>query len=174
MNDEIDIIEILKKIYVSKKFIIYFSLIFSIIGVGASLLSTVKYSSSTVFIPQNQENNNSSLSGVASLVGINLGASSYGGDIPPSMYPQIGNSPKFKRLILDKIIDKSKNLTLKNFLIDYHKLENENNKTNSSIFMTEQEEICFEILSDIISISVNAKDGFVTISSEMPIDGINE
>ena len=169
MNDEIDIIDILKKIYDSKKFILYFSLIFLLIGVGVSLFSTVKYSSSTVFIPQNQESNNSSLSGVASLVGINLGASSYGGDIPPSMYPQIGNSPKFRRLILDKIIDESKKLTLKNFLIDFHKLKNENKKASSSIFMTEIEEKCFEILSDIISISVNAKDGFVTISSEMPI-----
>lgn len=169
LNDEIDIIEILKKIYNKRKTIIYSTIIFIIIGISIALIRPVKFSSSTIFIPQNQESNSSSLSGVASLVGINLGTSSYGGDIPPSMYPQIGNSPKFKRLILAKIIDKSKNLTLKNFLIDYHKLENKKKKVKSSIFMTELEEICFEILSEIISISVNAKDGFVNISSEMPV-----
>ena len=106
MNDEIDIIRILKKIYNNWKTIIYSSIIFVIIGITVALLSPVKFSSSKIFIPQSQESSTSSLSGVANLVGINLGVSSSGGDIPPSMYPQISKSPKFKRLLLDKVINK--------------------------------------------------------------------
>ena len=168
-NDEIDIIEILKKIYKSWRIIIYSSITFIIIGITIALLSPVKFSSSTIFIPQNQESSSSSLSGVANLVGINLGGSSYGGDIPPSMYPQVSESPKFKRLLLDKVIDKKNNLTLKKFIIKYYKIDEINEIVSSELAMTELEEKCFKKLSEIISINVNQKDGFITISSIMPI-----
>lgn len=167
-NDEIDLIEILKKLFKSRKLILYISTLFVIIGIMVSLILPVKYSSSTVFIPQSQETNTSSLSGVASLVGINLGSSSVGGDIPPTMYPKIGNSPKFKRLLLEKLIDKKKNLTLKEFLVKYYKIEKKDISPASSIHMTELEEECFKIISQILSINVNQKDGFITIISTMP------
>ncbi len=105
INDEIDLIEILKEIYNSRKKVFFSSSLFLIIGIAVALLTPVKYSSSTVFIPQNQDSSSSSLSGVASLVGINLGNSNFGGDIPSSMYPQISKSPKFKRILLSEIID---------------------------------------------------------------------
>ena len=169
MNDEIDIIIILKKIYNNWKTIIYSSVIFVIIGITVALLSPVKFSSSTIFIPQSQESSTSSLSGVANLVGINLGVSSSGGDIPPSMYPQISKSPKFKRLLLDKVINKKNNLTLKQFIIKYYKIDEINEAASSELAMTLLEEKCFEKLSEIISISVNTKDGFITINSIMPV-----
>ena len=132
-------------------------------------MSPIKYSSSTIFITQNQETNSSSLSGVASLVGINLGSSSFGGEIPSSMYPQIGNSPKFKRLILNKVIDQ-KQFDIKKILIDYYDLNDENETQNSSeLFVSKLEEDCYKKLSEIISISVNQKDGFITINSTMPV-----
>ena len=168
-DDEIDLIEIFKKIYNSKKVILYSSIAFTLIGISISLVSPVKYSSSTIFIPQNQENTQSNLSGVASLVGINLGTSSLGGDIPSAVYPLIAESPKFKRLLLNTIINKKKNLTLKNFLIEHYKIDEKNDSFLSGIEMSKLEEICFNILSEIISINVNQKDGFITINSIMPI-----
>jgi len=168
-DDEIDLIEIFKKIYNSKKVILYSSIAFTLIGISISLVSPVKYSSSTIFIPQNQENTQSNLSGVASLVGINLGTSSLGGDIPSAMYPLIGESPKFKRLLLNTIINKKKNLTLKKFLIEHYKIDEKNDSFISEMEMSKLEEICFNILSEIISINVNQKDGFITINSVMPI-----
>ena len=125
-DDEIDLIEIFKKIYNSKKVILYSSIAFTLIGISISLISPIKYSSSTIFITQNQENTQSNLSGVASLVGINLGTSSLGGDIPSAMYPLIGESPKFKRLLLNTTINNKKNLTLKKFLIEHHKIDEKN------------------------------------------------
>ena len=165
VNDEIDFIEIFKKIYTAKKIIIIITFIFSLTGIALSLLSPIKYSSSTVFIPQNQDNRSSSLSGVASLVGINLGSPSFGGEIPSSMYPEIGESPKFKRLILEKVVDSKSNLTLKEYLIKTYNLSNEENTNSSSIYISEFEEKCFKILSNMISISVDQNDGFVTIST---------
>ena len=168
--DEIDIIDLLKKIYKSRKLIIYITIIFSSIGIVTALLLPVKYNSTTVFITQNQEKGSSSLSGVASLVGINLGSSSFGGEIPSTMYPQIIESVKFKRLLLDQIIDKKNNLTLKKFIIEYYSIEDIEEKEISDLGMTITEEECFEILSDkVINVEVNQKDGFVSINAELPV-----
>ena len=167
-NDEIDIIELLKKLYKSRKVIIYTTIIFSAVGVAFALLSPVKYKSTTVFITQNQETGPSSLSGVASLVGINLGSSSFGGEIPSTMYPQIIESVKFKRLLLNKVIDKKNNLTLQNFIAEYYSIEEVKQDNTIDLGMTLSEEKYFKILTEILNVSVNLKDGFISISCEMP------
>lgn len=168
-NDEIDIIDLLKKLYKSRKLILYTSFLFTIIGVVIALVSPIKFSSKTVFIPQNQEVSTSSLSGVASLVGINLGSGSYGNEIPPSMYPQITESIKFKRLLLDKVIDENSNIKLIDFITEHYSIKENEEITFSELGMTKKEEKCFKILTKIISVNVNENDGFVSISSEMPV-----
>lgn len=168
-KDEIDLILVLKKLYKSKKTIIYISFLFAFIGIYVALTSPLKYNSSTVFITQNENSAGMALTGVASLVGINLNPNMNGSEITSSMYPLVAQSPKFKRLILQTIIDKKTNLTLESFLIDNYKLKGENIKNNSSIYVSELEEDCFEIVSLIINVSVNRKDGFITISTSMPI-----
>ena len=167
-NDEIDLIDLLKKLYYSRKLIIYITIIFSIIGIAFALLSPIKYKSTTVFITQNQETGSSSLSGVASLVGINLGSGSFGGEIPPNMYPLVIQSIKFKRLLLNKVIDDKNNLTLENFIIEKYSIEKDEKKDISELGITSNEDKYFEILNDILNVSVNQKDGFISISSEMP------
>lgn len=166
-EEEIDFIQILKKIYVSRRVILYTTFIFFMIGIAISLLSPIKFTSSTVFLPQNQDNTTSSLSGVASLVGINLGTSTYGGDITPLMYPKIGESIKFKRLLLEKIVDEKNNKTLKKILIENYKIQDNDQLNLNKLGMSKLEEKCFNILSEIIYIDVNQKEGFVTIGSTM-------
>ena len=168
-DDEIDLVEILKKIYKSRKFILIISFSFALLGVAVAMLSPIKFSSETIFITQNQESNSSSLSGVASLVGINLGVSNFGGEIPSSMYPQVTQSPKFKRLLLNSNIDFDNKINLKQYLIDYYKLNTENDKINSDLYVSKLENHCFEIIDEIISVNVNQKDGFITLSSTLPV-----
>ena len=117
-DDNVDLIELLKKLYKSRKFIFIITFSFALIGVVIALLSPIKYSSETIFITQNQDSNSSSISGVASLVGINLGASNFGGEIPSLMYPQVSQSPKFKRLLLNEYIDFDEKINLKKYLIN--------------------------------------------------------
>ena len=100
-NDEIDLVELLKTAWYGRKQIIIISFIFVLIGVTAALLSPIVYSSSTTFINSQTESSSSSgLSGVASLVGINIGSMSSGSEIPPLMYPQIAESVQFKSCLL--------------------------------------------------------------------------
>ena len=169
-SDEIDLIELFKTAWNGKKQIIKISFVFILAGVAAALLSPVVYTSSTTFINSQTESlPTSGLSGVASLVGINLSGISSGNEIPATMYPQIGESVEFKRRLLDENIDKDGVLKLKNFLIDYHDLAPEDFTTdNNKFYVSEGDHNLFKILEDVISISVNQKDGFVTILANMP------
>ena len=72
-SDEIDLIELLKKVWAGRKQIIIISFVYVLAGITFALLSPIVYSSSTTFINSQTESSSSSgLSGVASLVGINL------------------------------------------------------------------------------------------------------
>jgi len=168
-SDEIDLIELLKTAWSGRKQIIIISFVFVLIGVASALLWPVVYTSSTTFInSQTEPSSNSGLSGVASLVGINLGGISSGSEIPSTMYPQIGESVEFKRALLDSYIDEKEQIKLEYFLADYNKIEKNVTENNKKLFVSEYENELFDVINDIVSISVNQKDGFITISANMP------
>ena len=168
-SDEIDLIELLKTAWNGRKQIIIISFVFALLGVAAALLSPVVYTSSTTFINSQTESSTSSgLSGVASLVGIDLGGMSSGSEIPPSMYPQLGESIEFKRDLLNSNIDEKEQIKLKDFLANYNDIEKSVTENNNKLFISEYENELFNVIDDVISISVNQKDGFVTISAKMP------
>lgn len=130
--NEIDIFELLKKVYSERKFIIYFSLFFSIIGIIISLNTPNQYTSSTVFIPQintGVESSSSGFSGLASLAGINIGGMNNSNNFPTDLYPQVIESFPFKIDLLSSIIkfDK-KELSVKQYLLD--KEESKSNVTD--------------------------------------------
>ena len=167
-SDEIDLIELLKTVWDERKQIVIISIIFVTIGIVAALFWPITYTSSTTFInSQTESNSPSGLSGVASLVGINLGAFS-GSEIPPTIYPQIGESVEFKRSLLKSTIDKEKQIKLESFLADYNQIKTPESIENNKLFISEYEDKLFDLINDIISISVDQKDAFVTISANMP------
>ena len=168
-SDEIDLIELLKTAWNGRKQIIIISFVFVLLGVAAALLSPVVYSSSTTFINSQTESSSSSgLSGVASLVGINLGGMSSGSEIPPTMYPQIAESVQFKRDLLDSYIDDKGQIKLESFLADYYAIEKSVTENSNRLFVSEYEDELFSVINDVVSIGVNLKDGFITISADMP------
>ena len=101
-SDEIDIIELLQKIWQDRILVLIMIGIFATMGIISALSSTNVYSATTTFIPKGQSSGTgSSLSGLASLAGINLGSlSGSDSEIPPSMYPMILNSIPFQKKIL--------------------------------------------------------------------------
>ena len=168
-SDEINLIELLKTAWNGRKQIIIISFVFVLVGVGAALLSPVVYSSSTTFINSQTESSSSSgLSGVASLVGINLGSMSSGSEIPPTMYPQIAESIQFKRDLLNSFIDEKEQIKLEDFLVDYNAVEKSVSENNNKLFISKYEDALFNIINDVISINLDQKDGFVTILANMP------
>ena len=168
-SDEIDLIELLKTAWNGRKQIIIISFVFVLVGVARALLSPIVYTSSTTFINSQTESSSSSgLSGVASLVGINLGGMSSGSEIPSTMYPQLGESIEFKRDLLNSYIDEKEQIKLEDFLANYNDIEKSVTENNNKLFISEYEDELFNIINDVVSISVNQKDGFITITANMP------
>ena len=191
--DEIDLIELIKKIYIKKKFILKISISSLLFGIFYALLQPSQFTSSTTFIPQlssGVKTAESSLSGLASLAGINIGSMESSSDFPPTLYPQVVNGVPFRLdllsneikinnkviLVKDYFLEKKSSFnifgTIKKYTIGLPSLilgsfKNQDVKlVNESEFynVTEEDKNLFEKISNNLSLSINEKEGFITIS----------
>ena len=105
-DDEIDLVDLLRPIYKNWRLLVKSAIAFGFIGVVYALSLPNIFTAKTTFIPQtgSESGGGSSLSGLASLAGINLGGVSSGSNIPASLYPQIVSSVPYKRELLDQKI----------------------------------------------------------------------
>jgi len=190
-TDEIDLIELLKKIYLEKKFILKISILASLFGVIYALFQPNEYTSSTTFIPQlssGVKTGGSSLSGLASLAGINIGSMESSSEFPPTLYPQVVNGVPFRVELLSNEITLNNELvavkdylekkssfnilgTIKKYTIGLPSLilssfKDQKEYTNESKIysITEEDKGLFQILENNLSLSINEKEGFITIS----------
>ena len=110
-NDEIDITELLKKLWVKRSFILKVTGIFVLIGLFIALFSPVLYTSTCTVVPQsNNGSGGGGLGGVAAIMGLNLGtAMMTEGTLSPVIYPEIIKSVPFTREIMktEVIVEKS-------------------------------------------------------------------
>ena len=192
-NVEVDFIELLKKIYKEKFKVLKFSLISALVGVLFSLIQTNEYTATTTFIPQLNsvmQTGNSSLSGIASIAGLNIGNTNNSSELPPSLYPQVVEGVPFRlELLSSNIILNDTTLTVRDFfnmnksinlfgylkkytlglpslLINSFKDEVKINQTpNHNIYTISAEDIVlFDKFSKSFSLKVNDNEGFITIS----------
>jgi len=101
-NDEIDLLQLVKTIWTSRRLVLYIILAFTAGGVFVSLLLNKEFTAGSTFVPQTSEPGKmgGSLGGLASLAGINLGGMGAGSEIPPSLYPKIVSSVTFQKELL--------------------------------------------------------------------------
>ena len=191
-TDEIDLIELLKKIYLKKKLILKTSLLAALFGVVYALFQPNEYTSSTTFIPQLSSGvkaGGSSLSGLASLAGINIGSLESSSEFPPTLYPQVVNGIPFQLDLLSskiKLDNKISNVkeyflekkssfdilsTVKKYTIGLPSLilgsfkNKETQLIKSDIYsVTQEDKSLFNTISNSLSLSINEKEGFITIS----------
>ena len=107
-EDEIDLVDLLKTVFHARHFVVKTTIFFAVLGVITALISPIKYTASSTFVPQLSEGQtNSSLGGLASLAGINLSAimGSQPQEIPPSLYPQIAESIPYRLALLEAKVD---------------------------------------------------------------------
>ena len=189
-EDEIDLIELIKKVWSSKRFIIKWTGYFIVIGLVVALLSPKEFTASSTFIPQTSESKTGgNLSGLASLAGINLGGSATGGEIPPALYPQILNSVPVKRSILAiKVSLGQSSVSYSAYLLEQPTSilsivkkytiglpgvilstirgdEKTNEISDNPMIVTQKEKGLFGILENQISLSVNESEGFLQLST---------
>mgnify|MGYP001453294497 FL=1 len=132
-EDSIDIIALLKTLWIGKKLILKTTILFFIIGCIVALLSPVVYTAQTTFVPQVSEDQMSSSKGglgsLASLAGINLnqGSSTSDSYLSPLLYSKIANSDEFSlKLIEEELI----NLNGDKFSIKQYMLSDTNSSFN--------------------------------------------
>jgi uncharacterized protein involved in exopolysaccharide biosynthesis len=190
VEDDIDIIALLSKIWHRKKTILKTVAIFGVIGVFVALSTPNKYTASSMFTPNysSQSSGSSGLKGLASLAGINIGSSSGSRkEISPMLYGKILESAVFKKELLDaplKNLGTLKTLrayfientrtsvlgTVKEYTIGLpSKIIGLFKKEEETIFapldgiqaVSEEDFEYFEVIDDILTISINDKDGYI-------------
>jgi len=191
-TDEIDLIELLKKIYLEKKLILKISVLAALFGVVYALFQPNEFTSSTTFIPQlssGVKTGETSLSGLASLAGINIGSMESSSEFPPTLYPQVVNSVPFRLellsteikfnnelvLVKDYFLEKKSSINIfgiiKKYTIGLPSLilssfkDHQESITKSEIYLiTQEDKKLFKTIDNSLSLSINEKEGFITIS----------
>lgn len=104
-DDEIDVIELLYKLWKSRKLIVKITLVFFAIGLLIAFLSKKEYTANTIIVPQTSNNSKiGNLGGLAAMAGINLGGSPSEG-IPTILYPKIVQSIPFQRELVQTTLN---------------------------------------------------------------------
>ncbi|WP_162417014.1 Wzz/FepE/Etk N-terminal domain-containing protein [Cyclobacterium roseum] len=197
---EIDLIGLVKAVWISRRLIISITLIFMVIGLLVALLSQKEYTASSTFVPQTAESgkNGSSLSGLASLAGINLGGVSGGSEIPPILYPKLVSSVPFRKMLLDAEISlpgSNEKVTYKKYYTQIYSpgilgivkeytlglpgklikvFRNDSPITDSSasdqnlMIVSKEDYDLFKRLEGQLEVKSNDKEGFTSISFIMP------
>lgn len=98
---EIDLIEIVSKLWVRRSFIVKITVVFALIGFCIAIFTPNEYTASTTLVPQSGEKRTtSSLSGLAAMAGINLGSVSSGEVLSPTVYPIILKNINFQKELI--------------------------------------------------------------------------
>lgn len=105
VENEIDLIEIVVKLWKKRKFILKVTGCFACLGILVALFSAKEYTASCTMVPQVADKNVSGgLGGLAAMAGINLGSTGGGDVLSPKIYPKILSSVPFqKELIRERI-----------------------------------------------------------------------
>jgi Uncharacterized protein involved in exopolysaccharide biosynthesis len=125
-TDEIDLIEVFKKIWAGRK-TIYISVAISfVIGIIIILGTPKEYKSETTLLSEisSKGGGMGQLSGLASLAGINLNGASGGGSITVDLYPNIVKSTPFLLEVMSQKVTESKTnkiITVADYFENYTK-----------------------------------------------------
>ncbi len=185
-NNIIDIIEVLNLLHHNKKIILKWVVFSSILGLIIFLFSTKEFTSSTTFIPQTSSTTkSSSLSGLASLTGINIDNGTGNNVISPDLYPQVIGSYDFKLKLLEKkILLAEKEVYVRDYLIEFYKpniykrIKNilvyipnllfksptKSKPLNNIYSISKEDNILFREINNKLDFSYNDKEGFLTLS----------
>ncbi len=200
IEDEINLVEIINKLWKNRKFIFKVTAVFAVLGFIVAISTPNVYTASCTMVPQTgQKSAGGSLGGLAAMAGINLGSLSSGEVLSPTVYPKIITNINFqKELIYSKYHFKGveQPVTLYDYYTNekYQKFSligtikkytvglpgiiikaikgksNDTSQSNNSPIksLTEDEKEVLKIVRKKLSMDVSDKEGYVSISVNMP------
>lgn len=204
-ENEIDLIEVVRKLWKRRKFILKVTAVFICLGILVALFSSTVYTASCTMVPQTgNKATSSSLGGLAALAGINLGSMGNDEVLSPKIYPKILGSVPFQKELMQTRIrfeEYEQPVTLLDYYTEeeYQKFslggalvkytvglpgvimqairgeqpdEVVSGVTDSSIqTLSRKEHECMKVLEKVVTLTVNDKDGYITLSADMPDAG---
>lgn len=99
-EEGIDIMALVRQLWAGRKTVIICTAVFIVLGFVAALTMKRTYTVTSLMVPQMNSKNNSQLSSLAALAGVDMGMDLSAKDLSPLVYPQIVNSVPFKRELL--------------------------------------------------------------------------
>ena len=199
---EIDLIEVIRKLWAKRKFILKVTVVFMALGVLIALFSPKEYTAGCTMVPQiGEKTTGGNLSGLAAMAGINLGSNSGGDVLMPNVYPKILSSVPFQKELMQtevKFEDYEQTVRLLDYYTgeEYRKfsllgtikkytiglpglilgaLSKEEatpglpDSASSGIqSLSKEEDDCMKILANLVTLTVNDKEGYITLSASMP------
>lgn len=118
---EIDLLEIARKLWDNRKFILKVTAVFAAIGLFVAVFSAKEYTSSVTMVPQIGDGKSKvgGLAGLAAMAGVNLGDLGGGSELSPTIYPKIMASVPFQKELMQTKV-KFENLPQEITLYDYY------------------------------------------------------
>ena len=183
-EEEIDLVEVVQKLWKNRKLILKITVVFMVLGVLVALFSPKEYTAGCTMVPQSGDKKvGGNLSGLASMVGINLGGASGGEVLSPTIYPKIVSSIPFKKDLMAtplKFEEYDQPITLLDYYTkdEYQKFSLGGTIVKYTIMisagqgsaiqsLSKDEKKMSEMLNDMISLNVNDKDGYVQLSASL-------
>lgn len=193
-GNEIDIVELIKKLWKERKFIFWGIGISIIIGLAVAFILPKQYKVITTMLPQSDEGKSlGSLSSLAAIAGFDIDLSDNGSDISPVIFPQIMESETFLLNLMHskysfkkvkqpismydyytKVAGRGIGDKIYNYTIGLPAVIKAAMKKKKPIgkasddgltHMTEDEYNLSKMLSSNVTLSINKKEGYLTLTS---------
>lgn len=186
---EINLLELGKKLWDNKRFIIKCSIIGAVVGLVIAFSIPKEYTTTVILTTESGKSAGGSMGALASMAGINLGGTDNEEILSPELYPNILNSTPFAQSLLQVSVEDEKqgiNTSLYNYLLKNQKqpwwsdilkapalllstiFSNDDNCVESqkkdTRYISREEMALIEKLLNSYSITIEKKTGMITIN----------
>lgn len=203
-EQEIDLVELIQKMWINRWLIIKVTGVFVVLGVLVALFSAKVFTASCDIVPDTGKSGNSKMSSLAALAGVNLGEGADVTALSPLVYQNIMNGTSFRKELMQTKIDFEKADKpvsffdyytseeynkpgvfdyIKKYTIglpfvilnairgeqpepDYSAIGNSEGPTMETL--SKDEYNALKILEQCVSLTLDNKNGYVTITTNMP------
>lgn len=203
-EQEIDLVELIQKMWINRWLIIKVTGVFVVLGVLVALFSAKVYTASCDIVPDTGKSGNSKMSSLAALAGVNLGEGTDVTNLSPLVYQNIMNGTSFRKELMQTKIDfeevdkpvsffdyytseeynkpgvlsyiKKYTIGLPFVILnairgeqpepDYSAIGNSEGPTMETL--SKDEYNALKILEQCVSLTLDNKNGYVTITTNMP------
>lgn len=169
-KNQYDWISLTKQLYKGKYIILLSIVCGGLIGLLFALTTPSQYTATAIMVPQTTSGNQSQLSGLASLAGINLNLSE-SAELSPVIYPRIVNSIPFKLELMNTAFtfsDYKSKITIYEYYTGNKPVTVKDTSGSKPVSLDESQILVKKKLDKNIFLDIDKKDGFLTLKVTMP------